>query len=782
VVDVDFICDSSYLAGSQDCSILDFAEYKVGDSGQWQSLLDSESPKYTESWSINWSLLTEGVNDVYVRTCDVAGNLYESPDPIKVKKDTQQPNIIINKDEYGWYSQDPGNIIDVDFTSIPSSSTSKDFPNHSNLTNAQYKVGTDGTWTDIFNKKMQEFTTDWSVDWEQLNQGENIIFLRVVDTVGNKLFDQSYNISVYKDVEVPIIKFNQNSYGWFNSDPGDIIDVDFLASNDEDGYVINSPLKKAMYKLDYELQWTEIFNFETVTNIDIYNYSTNWAIDWAKIKEGNNYVSINLVDFADNSYEYTDQLRFQCDKTSPEPPELISPTDMSKTTDTTPQHSWKEPNDPGSNETVKYIFQLSTVGSFSNNLVDVETSSNTFTHAHKLAFGIYNWRVKGIDGAGNIGEWSQVWRFEVASINTEQANQPPNADAGEDVAISIGETVWFDGYASSDPENDPLSYLWYIENNPDPVAEGVRVFWKFDEKGDYTITLEVFDDHGGSDKDSLVVKVLDFSQDSDNDSIPDSWEEFYGLDPNDPSDALEDLDNDGYINSLEYSKGSSLEDSYSTPGSVLDSVAPEIVHIKVEKGRIYESIEISAIVTDKESGLKQVNLYYRKKSDNQYYSISMGHENPYKAFIPASFATLDDIEYYIEAIDNAKNPNIAYFANEGQISIKPIKSTDIDIDISEDYRPLEESNMLDEFVNAFDFGSLEVCLIVFLIMIVLICSFVFSVYRVSKARNMAKYNRNSRTIQVQRDKSMQWEGFEKENINEEEDLNLIDDDFELDQV
>ncbi|WP_394337168.1 polysaccharide lyase [Echinicola strongylocentroti] len=44
-------------------------------------------------------------------------------------------------------------------------------------------------------------------------------------------------------------------------------------------------------------------------------------------------------------------------------------------------------------------------------------------------------------------------------------------------------------------------------------------------------------------------------QESDGDGIPDAWEEKYGLDPNDPSDANADLNGDGYTNLEKYLNG-----------------------------------------------------------------------------------------------------------------------------------------------------------------------------------------------------------------------------------
>jgi hypothetical protein len=43
--------------------------------------------------------------------------------------------------------------------------------------------------------------------------------------------------------------------------------------------------------------------------------------------------------------------------------------------------------------------------------------------------------------------------------------------------------------------------------------------------------------------------------DSDNDGIPDDWEIKYGLNPNDPTDALLDMNGDGYTNIEKYING-----------------------------------------------------------------------------------------------------------------------------------------------------------------------------------------------------------------------------------
>ena len=57
-----------------------------------------------------------------------------------------------------------------------------------------------------------------------------------------------------------------------------------------------------------------------------------------------------------------------------------------------------------------------------------------------------------------------------------------------------------------------------------------------------------------------------------------------------------------------------------------------------------------------------------------------------------------------------------------------------------------------------------------------------SIRAASMANRIATMQKQQRTIHVVQGKNMRWEGFETENIDEDEDLNLLNDDFALDQV
>ncbi|MFA6589738.1 MAG: polysaccharide lyase [Bacteroidales bacterium] len=64
-------------------------------------------------------------------------------------------------------------------------------------------------------------------------------------------------------------------------------------------------------------------------------------------------------------------------------------------------------------------------------------------------------------------------------------------------------------------------------------------------------------------------------KDSDNDGMPDAWEIKYGLDPNDPSDAVKDCNGDGYTNIEKYINGINPKKKvdWTNPGNNYDTLA-----------------------------------------------------------------------------------------------------------------------------------------------------------------------------------------------------------------
>ncbi len=94
----------------------------------------------------------------------------------------------------------------------------------------------------------------------------------------------------------------------------------------------------------------------------------------------------------------------------------------------------------------------------------------------------------------------------------DERNQPPKADAGEDVCVLFGDQVVLDGSESSDPEGEPLTYQWAVIKSPNgssaTLGSSTAATTPFnpDRLGDYVIELEV-DDGELSDTDKVRVGV-----------------------------------------------------------------------------------------------------------------------------------------------------------------------------------------------------------------------------------------------------------------------------------
>jgi PKD repeat protein len=75
-----------------------------------------------------------------------------------------------------------------------------------------------------------------------------------------------------------------------------------------------------------------------------------------------------------------------------------------------------------------------------------------------------------------------------------RVNRPPIADAGPNLVCCINKVSEFDASASSDPDQDALTYLWDFGDGT--TAKGKHVSHKYTKMGKYKVVLTVKDDSG----------------------------------------------------------------------------------------------------------------------------------------------------------------------------------------------------------------------------------------------------------------------------------------------
>lgn len=163
--------------------------------------------------------------------------------------------------------------------------------------------------------------------------------------------------------------------------------------------------------------------------------------------------------------------------------------------------------------------------------------------------------------------------------------------------VILGKKVILDGSGSYDPDggvgnliNGIKTFEWDFDYNGTTFnscysesygAAGDNTFdgkttYAYSSPGTYIVALRVTDNDeaegGETDKTDIATFTVNVGADSDGDGLPDGWEVLYGLNPENPSDADTDLDEDSYNNLCEYLHGTDPDDSYSKPDSSLYAV------------------------------------------------------------------------------------------------------------------------------------------------------------------------------------------------------------------
>ena len=110
-------------------------------------------------------------------------------------------------------------------------------------------------------------------------------------------------------------------------------------------------------------------------------------------------------------------------------------------------------------------------------------------------------------------------------------------------------------------EDDSLPLDSTNDSDGDGVANNLDAF-----PLDATETADADSDGVGDNSDAYPNNKL-YALDSDNDGMPDAWEHRYGLDPNDPSDAVSDVDNDGVLALDEFLAGTAPSGSIDIDGN-----------------------------------------------------------------------------------------------------------------------------------------------------------------------------------------------------------------------
>src|SRR5262249_11564342 len=119
-------------------------------------------------------------------------------------------------------------------------------------------------------------------------------------------------------------------------------------------------------------------------------------------------------------------------------------------------------------------------------------------HVHASA-GNYLVRLTVTDDHGATGT-----DVALATVSAP-GNQPPGANAGGGRSGGIGESVHFDGRASSDADGTVVSYAWTFGDGQ--TGSGAQPTHSYAAAGTYLVRLTVTDDDGAIGQDIALVTV-----------------------------------------------------------------------------------------------------------------------------------------------------------------------------------------------------------------------------------------------------------------------------------
>ncbi|MEK7721142.1 MAG: hypothetical protein AAB359_02000, partial [Elusimicrobiota bacterium] len=266
------------------------AQYRVtSQSGQagavfkdWTDIysITAGTAAYTDDWPADFAALQEwATNYVSARGYDLLGRSVSVADVFHVWKDTTPPPV-------------PGLAAPADGAFYSTATVAFSWPAVSDLKSGlagyELELSTSADFTPLI---YSSFTANLSVSVNNLS-GPQYWRVRSKDNLANYSGFASTR-AFYVDLSSPVITNNQSSpTGWYTADPGAVFDVDFAD--------LVSGLTTAQYRITSAAagggtvlkDWTDIYSNWLGTPA----YTNNWAVDFAALNDGLNFVSVRGFD------------------------------------------------------------------------------------------------------------------------------------------------------------------------------------------------------------------------------------------------------------------------------------------------------------------------------------------------------------------------------------------------------------------------------------------------------------------------------------------------------
>ncbi|MDR6764529.1 uncharacterized protein YegP (UPF0339 family) [Flavobacterium sp. 2755] len=177
--------------------------------------------------------------------------------------------------------------------------------------------------------------------------------------------------------------------------------------------------------INVTLNW-QILAKATSYSAKVVNTATGQEV-FSKLDLTDNAVTLDLATLADGNYEWRIKAKntesetrqysarkFNIDTTVPNQPKNVSPEDgSSQNVNTTTTYTWSIASDVGTAKSpISYVIEFASDAAF-NSIVETLNSETTSIQHSFSTVGVNYWRVRAIDGAGNIGTNSAGYKLTV---------------------------------------------------------------------------------------------------------------------------------------------------------------------------------------------------------------------------------------------------------------------------------------------------------------------------------------------------------------------------------
>ena len=152
------------------------------------------------------------------------------------------------------------------------------------------------------------------------------------------------------------------------------------------------------------------------------------------------------------------------------------------------------------------------------NFGDGNTSALANPSHTYAAAGTYNVSLTVTDDAGDSTSDATTATIEMIVVNT-----PPTADANGPYAGYVGDTIVFDGSASSDADGAIVRYDWDFGDGTMAADAGPAPTHVYAAAGQYTVTLTVVDDAGDTGSDTSSATITERAAASDGETQYNSY-------------------------------------------------------------------------------------------------------------------------------------------------------------------------------------------------------------------------------------------------------------------